>query len=83
MKAYAVFIGSFLAAYLLLQIGSGMVLTLLYVPDLSSTAEASAGTVRIGAESGRSALAWLLPLIAAVTAFAVSNRLIVRSGRRS
>ncbi|KIL53458.1 hypothetical protein KP77_04340 [Jeotgalibacillus alimentarius] len=73
MKKYAVFILSLAVLYISYQIISGLVLTALYVPDLSMSSISTGGEVALG---GSPAIHFLAILLIATIAYFLSQKMI-------
>lgn len=80
MKKMALFIGVFIAAYFIIQIGSGIILTMFFTPDFSM---AWGGAPTSGSIVGKNE--WLPGLIIAVIALGIAlgitKRFVQKSAR--
>ncbi|NYF23193.1 hypothetical protein [Sporosarcina sp. JAI121] len=78
MKKYMIFISSFAALYLLLQISSGAILTLLFKPDLSSV-QAIAGQEVVIERTSSIPFSFIFIFLSSTIAYYLSQK----SGRNS
>lgn len=67
MKKIALFFGLFIAAYFIIQIGSGIILTMFFTPDFSMAWSGSSSSVSIVGKNE-----WLPGLIIAVIALGIA-----------
>ncbi|MFB8426177.1 hypothetical protein ACLZHR_25350 [Priestia aryabhattai] len=80
MKRYGLFIISFIVFLGSFQLVSGMILTLLYVPESStmwSSIEGLSSKVTFGSYSG--SFAFMIPAVAATAAFFISKKWVRKS----
>ncbi|KYG91356.1 hypothetical protein [Metasolibacillus sp. FSL K6-0083] len=75
MKKFISFIGIFIAAYIALQIASGMLLTLLYKPTLDLITAPLSSEVSFGVTGTSYVVTFFLPIIAACLAYGATKLL--------
>ncbi|WP_156856151.1 hypothetical protein [Oceanobacillus sp. AG] len=81
MKKYLVFIVSFIVMFIVFQVLSGMFLTWIYTPDISSAWSMSAGLSQKTVITGSNSFG--LPLLTAALAASVAYVILVKfAGRR-
>ncbi|MDQ0207589.1 hypothetical protein [Alkalicoccobacillus murimartini] len=72
MKKLFIFMGSFLVLYILVEWVSGFVLTAMYTPSIIQGVQTGGSTVT---QFGMSNGSIILPLLSAVGAYAIANKL--------
>jgi hypothetical protein len=76
MKKLLIFLASFIVIYFALQIGSGLVLTALYTPDIRGAWETSvplSNEVAFGGGGGFTYLGIIIVLVAGIAAYLISR----------
>ncbi|MCM2677307.1 hypothetical protein [Alkalicoccobacillus plakortidis] len=78
MKKLLVFIMSFSFIFLLLQLASGFVLTMMYVPSITNSIQ---GATESSIQFGTASVPFLFALLAALGAYVATNKLAQKRNR--